>query len=251
MAPTSPVLSFMATRSTSATDVNLVLFLKAPGNAKRRLAAKIGDLATTAATLLWDCALQDMEDWQGPRWFSPADPRDEAWLVSRIGRATEVIPQRGGNLGARINHVDRELRSRGVAKIIFIGTDCPGLDSEYLGQAASRLDEHDVVLGPSRDGGVVLMGARNAWPELDDLAWSTDRLHGELSTVCEQSGWTVASLEVRSDIDTVSDLIAARRELANDERPARRDLTEWIAKHTDVLMTESGGGSRGAEWAAD
>jgi len=246
MAPTSPVFNFMVTRSPSAADVNLVLFLKAPHNAKRRLAAKIGDLATAAAALLWDCVLQDMEDWQGPCWFSPAGPDDEAWLVYQLGGTTGIIPQRGANLGERINYVDRELRARGITKIIFIGTDCPGLDLEYLDQAAAHLDKYDAVLGPSRDGGVVLMGARSAWPELRELAWSTDRLHDELATVCEQLGWTITSLAIRSDIDTVSDLLATRHELANDERSARRDLRAWISKQTDELI-EMGGKSRDAE----
>jgi len=243
MALTSPVLSFMATRSTAATDVDLVLFLKAPRNAKRRLAAEIGELATDVAALLWGCALGDMQDWRGPGWFSPAEPRDEAWLVSQLGRTPRMIPQRGANLGERINHVDQDLRSRGSVKIMFIGTDCPGMNSEYLGRAAASLDEYDAVLGPSRDGGVVLMGARRAWPELGDLAWSTDRLHDELSAVCMKLGWTVARLDVRSDIDTVSDLLAARDELANDARPARRDLTEWIIGQADALMTGMSGAS--------
>ena len=55
-----------------AADVSLVLFLKAPHNAKRRLAAEIGKSATAVAGLLCECALKYMEDWQGLNWFSPA-----------------------------------------------------------------------------------------------------------------------------------------------------------------------------------
>ena len=93
---------------------------------------------------------------------------------------------------------------------------------------------------------ISLIRLSSAWPELRELAWSTDRLHDELATVCRQLGWTITSLAVRSDIDTVSDLLATRHELANDERSARRDLREWISKQTDEL-TELGGGSRDAE----
>ena len=225
-------------------DVSLVLFLKAPHNAKRRLAAEIGKSATAVARLLCECALQDMEDWQGPAWFSPAEPDDEAWLDSRLSSTARIMPQRGANLGERINYVDAQVRSTGPTKIIFIGSDCPGLDSEYLGEAAAHLDEYDAVVGPSRDGGVVLMGARRAWPELRDLRWSTSHLLEDLCSACERSGWTIARLEVRSDIDNLSDLLTVRNELLNDTRRTRRDLTEWLTSQADTLQTEDGEGTQ-------
>ncbi len=233
--------------STTAADVNLVLFLKAPHNAKRRLATEIDELATTAATLLWACALQDLADWRGPAWFSPADAGDHDWLRSELGGAVDVIRQRGANLGGRINHVDRALRAKGLAKLLFIGTDCPGLDPDYLELAAAGLQAHDAVLGPSSDGGVVLMGARRAWPDLTALPWSTDRLHDALSSVCAHHGWSVARLPVRSDIDTVADLLAARDALENDERPSRRELAAWIAARSDRLTRHGARGPAVAE----
>ena len=234
----SPSLNYMTTHPTYATDLGLVLFLKAPHNAKRRLAAEIGDLATAAATLLWNCTLQDIEDWHGSIWFSPAKPQDKAWLISKLGRKKSMVSQKGSTLGERINHVDHKLRSQGLTKIIFIGTDCPGLDPSYLRQAAERLDEYDVVLGPSSDGGVVLMGARRAWPKLRDLPWSTEHLCDSLSAVCDQSGRTTTNLEMRSDIDTVSDLLAAQHEFAEDIRLTRRNLSKWISEQTEKLIVK-------------
>ena len=236
---TSPVLNCMA--KDPAADVNLVLFLKAPHNAKRRLAAEIGDLATAVAKLLCECALEDVEDWQGPAWLSPANPDDAAWLASRVGRTPQVMPQKGANLGERINHVDAALRSKGLMKIIFIGADCPELDSEYLNEAAAYLDDYDAVVGPSRDGGVVLMGARRPWPALRELRWSTDHLMADLSSACERSGWTTARLGVRSDVDDLEDLLALRNELANDTRRARRDLAEWLTARADMLQGDGRG----------
>ncbi len=222
-------------------DASLVLFLKAPANSKRRLAAQIGELATETAALLWECALEDLRTWRGPAWFSPADREDEAWLVSRLDVGSGIIVQRGENLGQRINHVDAELRSAQEGKLLFIGTDCPGLDLNYLEEAAARLDHVDAVLGPSRDGGVVLMGARRPWPALDELSWSTDRLCAELTARCRRDGWTVGHLDVRSDVDTVSHLLAARHELANDERAARRALVAWsVANDARLRAVEAG-----------
>lgn len=219
-----------------------MLFFKAPQNSKRRLAGEIGDLATTAAEHLLSCALEDACAWPGNCVFSPADAPDETWLSAQREPIPDVLLQRGENLGERLNHVDAELRSRGLEKLLYIGTDCPGLDSAYLRQAAAQLDDHDAVFGPSLDGGVVLMGSRLAWPELGGLAWSTEKLGRELTALCRGAGWTTAQLEKRSDIDTVGDLLAARSDLANDPRPARIALTEWLTAHENVLTD---GTSRG------
>src|SRR5690606_16475918 len=100
----------------------------------------------------------------------------------------------------RIEHVDRELRRHGVSRPVFIGTDCVELDGDYLRQAAGALDAHDVVLGPARDGGVVLMGARTPWPGLGDLPWSTPALGAALHERCRSAGLSMALLAERGDV---------------------------------------------------
>ncbi len=237
--------------------------LKAPVNSKRRLAAEVGDLAEEAAACLLDCALEDALSWPGPTWLSPANQRDRDWLMTEMetesplpqtfrlapvertspsgqvniqrGQFCGLVPQRGENLGERINTVDRDLRRRGVSRLIFLGTDCPGLDSAYLGQAAGSLQWADAVLGPAADGGVVLMGARRPWPNLTGLNWSTESLCAELRELCREAGWTVATLDAREDVDTLRDLLGAGTALADDRRASRQGLAEWLRAHNSAL----------------
>lgn len=217
----------------------LVLMFKAPGRSKRRLAASIGPLASTAAEYLCRCALEDVAAWPGPVCFAPAGEADGEWLVERIGRADDIVLQRGSNLGERINHVDRVLRSQGFERQIFIGIDCPELDERYLGQAAAALDDHDAVLGPARDGGVVLMGARREWPDLGHLAWSSANLMAEVEQLCAECGWNMAHLAPLADIDTLEDLDEFRRVVPGDPRPARRALGAWLANDGHLPELES------------
>lgn len=223
-------------KNSSSTNVNLVLLFKSPNNSKRRLAKQIGNLATTAASLLLECALQDVSDWQGPSWFSPASPADQAWLNCRLGGSARIVSQKAGNLGERINQVDQTLRSQGIKKIMYIGADCPGLNLVYLNDAAAQLEKHDVVLGPSLDGGVVLMGSRHAWPALGDLRWSTNRLRDDLAKICKEYGWTPTHLQPLYDIDSASDLLTALTDLASTERSTRSDLANWISKNIDIIQ---------------
>lgn len=218
------------TSTSPAIDTCIVLCLKAPERSKRRLAAEIGELATAAATHLWACALEDLQSWPGAVYFAPAAAEDAVWLHGQLDTEASTVLQQGENLGERINHVDTTLRKRGEKNIIFVGTDCPAMEHGYLQQAAAALSLHDVVLGPATDGGVVLMGASQAWPALTELPWSTPSLYAELSRLCAEHELAVTTLDPRSDIDSLAALRAARNGLAQDSRPARRALTHWLGQ---------------------
>lgn len=210
----------------------LVVMLKAPSRSKRRLAAQIGAAALEAAEKLWDCAYEDALAWPGAVCFAPASEQDGAWLLGRNRRESLVIVQAPGNLGERINFVNASLAARGMAKQIFIGTDCPEMDPAYLREAAALLETHDAVLGPARDGGVVLMGARRPWPVLADLPWSGATLHRALERRLADAGWSRGTAGTLTDADSLDDLSAIADGLRDDVRPARRALRRWLRRQT-------------------
>lgn len=209
----------------------VVLMMKSAARSKRRLAEHIGATrATQAAQRLLDCVREDLAGWPGPVCVAPsaADERADA------PPADVVVVQRGGNLGERIHHVNHELLALGFERQLFIGIDCPSLDVPYLERAAHALDDHDTVLGPAPDGGVVLMGVRGRWPPLAALPWSTSGLCDALRAACAAAGAHAATLPLRKDVDTLDDLAALRTELAGDSRPARRALARWLEAHPDL-----------------
>ncbi|HEX7082101.1 MAG TPA: DUF2064 domain-containing protein [Gammaproteobacteria bacterium] len=214
----------------AARETCLVLMLKAPARSKRRLAAEIGrSAAAEAAAKLAACALEDLASWPGPTCVAPAAAADLDWLAERSAAEHTVVLQSRGNLGVRINRLNRTLHARGLTRQIFIGIDCPEIDCAYLRRAAALLGERDAVLGPADDGGVVLMGARRPWPPLRNLEWSTPRLGAQLRAACEAAGFGVAALDPRADIDTFTDLIGLGARLGTDRRPAREALAAWLA----------------------
>ncbi|NIW23683.1 MAG: DUF2064 domain-containing protein [Gammaproteobacteria bacterium] len=206
----------------------LVLCCKAPQRSKRRLATQIGDGAATAAEHLLACALEDLAAWPGETVIAPASNDDAEWFRHTADECFEMVVQYGDSLGARINHVDAVLRSTSRERLIYIGTDCPALDANYLASADRALEDHDAVIGPATDGGVVLMGARRAWPAFADLAWSTAELCEQLSARLLAQNWSIARLGTLTDVDTVEDLTKARDGLVSDERTARRAFLDWL-----------------------
>jgi rSAM/selenodomain-associated transferase 1 len=209
----------------------LVVFCRRPilGRGKSRIAAARG--AATALALaehLLATTLEDARDWPGLVIIAPSSAADADWAAGLLSRQCQVIPQFGENLGNRINAVDKAARDAGHTHLIYIGSDAPILDADYFARSRAALATHDVVLGPADDGGVTLMGASTAWPDLATLPWSTENLGHALEQISTEHGLTVCRLEKSYDIDLAADLPRLYDDLSGDARPARQRLRSWL-----------------------
>lgn len=217
--------------TSSAPLATLVLFCRRPtlAEGKQRLAASLG--AATALELsryLLECAFEDLREWPGPAIVAPAKASDADWAADSAGRPVQVIAQPTGNLGARLNHIDRQARAQGHQQLIFIGSDAPSLSGTDLAAASGALAHFDVVLTPADDGGVVAMANGQPWPELNSLPWSTAELGEALAALCRTRGLAVTVLPARRDVDVEADLATLRTDLGGDDRPARVALRHWL-----------------------
>lgn len=209
----------------------LVIFCKRPelGFGKQRLAQSIGsEQALVIAEALFNCTLEDALAWTGPVVIACSDNKDLLWAQS-LSNNFEVIAQGDvGNLGQRINHVDKSLRALGHEHIIIIGTDAPMLNQTYFESAMRSLITHDIVLSEADDGGVVIMANKQPWPCITDLPWSTERLANALATTCVNEQLSVGHISSNYDIDYVDDIKKLALDLKNDHRPARQSLLTRI-----------------------
>lgn len=109
-----------------------------------------------------------------PRYlYAEGDP----WLDG----AAEVLAQPEGLFGERVDHLLVELGRRGHTGCVVLGADTPHLDPELLTEGiewvTSAAGSGALVVSPSDDGGLVLLGS--SLPQvalLADLAWETDQL---------------------------------------------------------------------------
>ncbi|MDH3977372.1 MAG: DUF2064 domain-containing protein [Gammaproteobacteria bacterium] len=209
----------------------LIVFCRRPvaGIGKSRIAADLGnELTLQLSQHLLAATLEDAGAWPGPVVISPAEPTDRDWAETLLEPQPAVAAQPKGNLGERINTVDRSVRTHKDEKLIYIGSDAPLLNESYYEAARSGLNDHDIVLGAAEDGGVVLMGARTAWPDLASLPWSSENLGKALELLCKRQGLTVKHLETCYDIDNARDLPRLHKDLQYDVRPARQALQQWL-----------------------
>lgn len=204
----------------------LVLLFKRPalGHSKQRLAEQLGTAcAFMIAQLLLDCALEDLDQWPGPRVLSPDHAAHQVWAQALCAEAL-CLPQPEGNLGERLNDLDHRLRLEGHRSLIFIGSDCPALQPVDYHRATELLEDNDTVLLMAQDGGVVLMASNCPWPDLSNLPWSTDRLGSALIDCCRAAGQRVKLAGESFDIDYQEDLQRLSSVLATEPRPARLRL---------------------------
>jgi len=204
----------------------LVLFARQPaaGRGKQRIVNELGESFTAPLRqLLFEVALGDLKQWAGSKALVLDGSCDNP------DHDIQVIEQRQGNMGERINVADQELRADSAnRKLIYIGSDAPETGTPEYEEASSALDNTDVVLIPAADGGVTLMSARIAWPELYALPWGTSRLCGALQQACENSGMSVQLLEPSNDVDTTADLLRLRSTLKKHSDAARCQLQQFL-----------------------
>ncbi|MBA2226282.1 TIGR04282 family arsenosugar biosynthesis glycosyltransferase [Thermogemmata fonticola] len=90
--------------------------------------------------------------------------------------------------------------------VCAIGTDCLELDVPLLQKSFELLQQYDVVIGPSFDGGYYLIGTASFRPRLfDNIRWSSRWTLEDQVQQCRILGCSVAYLPPRWDIDTLED----------------------------------------------
>ena len=116
------------------------------------------------------------------------------------------VPQRGRGFAERLRNAFADARALGYEHIVAVPGDVPGLDPALLTQAAAALDEGHIVLGPSPDGGVYLLGlAGEDWASaLEGVRWQTGAVFKDLLSHARTSG--VEVLRPLADVDRQRDL---------------------------------------------
>jgi len=212
----------------------LVIMAKAPkpGMVKTRLAESFPAHAVTA---LCRCFLEDTlalaKSLTGVEVAVMCPESDQYDLAHLLGNTVQVVEQKGEGLAAGLTSVFRHFAASGRQRVIAFNSDSPHLAASVLDRAFEILATHDVVVGPTHDGGYYLVGAKTAhrsFFEGDGMGTRSalDRLLTRTKVLELSTGFT----EPFYDIDVASDLIQLARELRLAPAKAPRTaawLKEW------------------------
>jgi rSAM/selenodomain-associated transferase 1 len=193
-------------------DTCILLFVKYPekGKVKRRLST---DLDEEIIQELYRCFVDDtlatIKKIDADRFicFFPTDMKKkfQEWL----GTTFSFLPQKGTDLGERMKNCFSDAFTKGFRKVVLMGSDSPDLPEAFLQNAFSELQTHDVVLGPSSDGGYYLIGFRNTTftrRVFEEIHWSTPMVFQETVAKIKEANRSLHILPAWSDVDTITDL---------------------------------------------
>jgi len=215
-------------------DRVLVIMAKAPraGAVKTRLAPC---LSCDAVIPFYCCLLDDtlalarsLGDVEVAIMCPESDVHELAQLV---GNEVSVIAQTGDGLAAGLTSVFAQFGHEGGQRIIAFNSDSPHLPNHVVEDAFERLAAHDVVVGPTHDGGYYLVGAKTSHPTLfaNDGMGTSSALERLLSRV-RALGLSVHLADTFYDIDVSDDLSRLAEELRVAPERAPRTamwLREW------------------------
>ena len=197
----------------------LLVFVKEPrpGAVKSRLAATIGpDRAARVYQALADEEIRRTaprgDEFARQFVFSPPGARDRlaAWLPGET-----LVEQSDGDIGERMAHAFEQAFARGARRVVLVGSDVPSLSREDVREAIETLDDQDVVIGPSTDGGYYLLALKRADPGLfEGVPWSTPQVLTATLDRAVRLGRSVRVLHTLADVDTAEDLAAGWSRIA-------------------------------------
>ncbi len=138
--------------------------------------------------------------------YSDIAERDK--VIKWLGDKFIYSHQDGKDLGTRMHNAFFKVLANNSGKVIIIGTDIPDLNQNIITDAFVRLDNNDIVLGPSIDGGYYLLGMKKLHNSLfDKIKFSTPTVLSETISKIDKLGLTFSLLPELQDIDIEDDLI--------------------------------------------
>jgi uncharacterized protein len=207
----------------------LLIMAKAPepGRVKTRLTSLLDPVA---AASVYEACLADVVDRARQADvplvlnYDPA-PGADRYFETRYPDLPR-LPQVAGDLGARLHHALDRAFADGATRVAVIGADSPTLPPATLREALRRLHRHEIVLGPTTDGGYYLLGARRAaWPRagtlLESVPWSTEQVLPVTLHRARTEGLDVHLLHEWYDVDLPPDLLRARADAQPGSHLAR------------------------------
>lgn len=129
--------------------------------------------------------------------------------------------QCGNSFGQKLSHGIQSIFSKGYNNVIVLGNDCLQLDANTINTAASSLATHHLVLGPTLNGGVYLIGISKAnfnVINFENIHWQSQSVFEELKNI--DSTASCKSLPVLADINSRYDVL---------------ELKNYVSKQNTIL----------------
>ena len=193
-------------------NTTILVFCKAPiaGTVKTRLMPHLNgqaaadihiELSQRTLALLLKAQLCPIQLWCYP------DKEHSFFNDCVVKYNVTLYEQKGSDLGERmlfaITHALQQ-----SPRVLLLGCDSPSLIAKDLDLAISSLQtQQDIVVAPAEDGGYVMIGMKQAYPELFlNMKWGHNRVLSHTHEKIKQLGLNVTETKQQWDVDDINDL---------------------------------------------
>ncbi|SDK75621.1 TIGR04282 family arsenosugar biosynthesis glycosyltransferase [Natronincola ferrireducens] len=148
--------------------------------------------------------------------FLTYTPDDAIQIIDNIlPKDIACFPQKGTKLGEKMANAIEELLRKGYKKVLLMGSDIPEIQPQHIQEAYSVLENNDICLGPTFDGGYYLVGMKKIHREIfnDSLKWGNKSVLEGTIDIINGLGLQVGLIEKHRDIDTKEDLAALTKKI--------------------------------------
>jgi len=190
----------------------LVLFAKAPiaGEVKTRLQPEITpeNSARLQEAMIKDSIslMSEINNVEKIIYFLPIEKK---YVFEKFidGLPFQLNCQNGVDLGKKMANSFHDLFNKGFFRVVVIGTDSPALPKEYISKAFIDLNNADLVIGPSIDGGYYLIGFKEkVLPVFSPVEWGSNKVLLQTEELIKKHNLKLSLLPVHYDIDTIEGL---------------------------------------------
>ncbi len=129
-----------------------------------------------------------------------------------LGESFPLVEQQGTNLGSRIADAFHTSLKNKFRHTLIIGSDCPAIDAALIKHAFKKTTNHNLVIGPTFDGGYYLIGLGQDVPEekinllFSKINWGTENVYQQTIAKAEAAELSIYTLPPKNDIDRPQDL---------------------------------------------
>lgn len=157
---------------------------------------------------------------------------DPDWeLLKPLFPRARLFPQEGDGLGSKMNHALNTVLALGYDRCVLTGSDLPVMSGRHLQSGFDGLEEADITLGPTSDGGYYLVGIKEPSPFLfENQTYGSGSVFDNAVLAALAANKTVYTALCCDDVDTPEDLrkLCRRLDPASHTAAYLRTLGELI-----------------------
>lgn len=178
-----------------------------PGSTKTRLLPVLEP--AQCARLHW-CFLKDLAETyrkMDAHLFVAYTPDPDWEQLKSVFPDAGFLVQKGQDLGEKMYRAIRTVLKLGYESVVLTGADLPGMGTAHLESGFAALENADIALGPTSDGGYYLIGMKQPARSVFHVeGYGGSSVYENTVAAAEKSGLTVAAAMFCDDVDTPEDL---------------------------------------------